>query len=202
MHESENQSEVAQSCPTLCDPMDCRLPGSSVHGIFQARVLEWGAIAFSEISEWPSPKKSTDNNAGEGVEKREPSCTVCGNVNWYGHYGRQYGDSSKKKLFLKNKTTTWSSNPTARCIPWGNKNWKRHMHPNVHCGLFTIVRTRKQPRCPSTYEWIKKLWYIYTQWSISHKKEHFWISSNGVVEPRAYYTEWSKSERERQNIVY
>ena len=35
-----------QSCPTLCDPVDCSLPGSSVHGIFQARVLEWGAIAF------------------------------------------------------------------------------------------------------------------------------------------------------------
>ena len=45
MHESE--SEVAQSCPTLSDPMDCSLPGSSVHGIFQARVLEWGSIAFS-----------------------------------------------------------------------------------------------------------------------------------------------------------
>ena len=40
-------SEVAQSCLTLSDPMDCSLPGSSVHGIFQARVLEWGAIAFS-----------------------------------------------------------------------------------------------------------------------------------------------------------
>ena len=38
-----------QSCPTLSDPVDCSLPGSSVHGIFQARVLEWGAIAFSEI---------------------------------------------------------------------------------------------------------------------------------------------------------
>ena len=36
-----------QSCPTLCDPMDCSLPGSSIHGIFQARVLEWGAIAIS-----------------------------------------------------------------------------------------------------------------------------------------------------------
>ena len=47
MHESE--SEVAQLCPTLSDPMDCSAPGSSVHGIFQARVLEWGAIAFSEI---------------------------------------------------------------------------------------------------------------------------------------------------------
>jgi len=44
----KSESEVAQSCQTLSDPTDCRLPGSSVHGIFQARVLEWGAIAFSE----------------------------------------------------------------------------------------------------------------------------------------------------------
>ena len=43
----KSESEVAQSCPTLRDPMDCSLPGSSVHGIFQARVLEWGAITFS-----------------------------------------------------------------------------------------------------------------------------------------------------------
>ena len=45
----KSESEVAQSCPTLSDPMDCSLPGSSVCGIFQARVLEWGAIAFSKI---------------------------------------------------------------------------------------------------------------------------------------------------------
>ena len=43
----KSESEVAQSCPTLSDPMECSLPGSSVHGIFQARVLEWVAIAFS-----------------------------------------------------------------------------------------------------------------------------------------------------------
>ena len=43
----KSESEVAQSCPTLSDPMDYSLPGSSVHGIFQAKVLEWGAIAFS-----------------------------------------------------------------------------------------------------------------------------------------------------------
>ena len=44
----KSESEVAQSCPTSSDAMDCSLPGSSVHGIFQARVLEWGAIAFSD----------------------------------------------------------------------------------------------------------------------------------------------------------
>ena len=43
----KSEREVAQSCPTFSDPMDCSLPGSSIHGIFQARVLEWGAMAFS-----------------------------------------------------------------------------------------------------------------------------------------------------------
>ena len=54
MHKSE--SEIAQLCQTLSDPMDCSLPGSSIHGIFQARVLEWGAIAFSQIYGYPPPK--------------------------------------------------------------------------------------------------------------------------------------------------
>ena len=48
----KSEREVAQSCPTLCDPMDCSLPGSSVCGIFQARVLEWGAITFSVNQNW------------------------------------------------------------------------------------------------------------------------------------------------------
>ena len=45
----KSESKVAQSCPTPSDPMDCSLPGSSIHRIFQARVLEWGAIAFSDF---------------------------------------------------------------------------------------------------------------------------------------------------------
>ena len=48
--ENESESEVTQSHPTLSDPMDCGLPGSSIHGIFQARVLEWVAISFSRGS--------------------------------------------------------------------------------------------------------------------------------------------------------
>ena len=47
----KSENEVAQSCPTLSDPMDCSLPGSSVHGIFQARVLEWDAISFSDMEQ-------------------------------------------------------------------------------------------------------------------------------------------------------
>ena len=52
----KSESEVAQSCSTLRDPMDCSLPGSSVHGILQARVLEWGAIAFSKREGREVPK--------------------------------------------------------------------------------------------------------------------------------------------------
>ena len=58
----KSESEVAQSCPTLRDPMDHSLPGSSVHGSFQARVLEWGAIAFSkEEMDEGSQKEQTSN---------------------------------------------------------------------------------------------------------------------------------------------
>ena len=53
----ESESEVTQSCPTLCDPMDCSLLGSSVHVIFQARVVEWGAIPFSVFPSTRSYRK-------------------------------------------------------------------------------------------------------------------------------------------------
>ena len=49
----KSEREVTQSCLTLCDPTDCSPPGSSIHGIFQARVLEWGAIAFSGAPKLP-----------------------------------------------------------------------------------------------------------------------------------------------------
>ena len=64
----KSESEVAQSCPTPSDPMDCSLPGSSVHGIFQARVLEWGATAFSAgISRvHQSPRGLFDRRIQEG----------------------------------------------------------------------------------------------------------------------------------------
>ena len=57
-------SEVAQLCLTLCDPMDCSLPGSSVHGIFQARVLDWVAISFSRGSSQPRDRTRVSCIAG------------------------------------------------------------------------------------------------------------------------------------------
>ena len=88
------KSEVSQLCLTLCDLMACSLPGSSVHGIFQARALEWVAISFS----------------------------------------------NPEKTMIQKDTYT----------------------PVFIATLFTIARTWKQPQCPSTEEWVKKLWHIYT----------------------------------------
>ena len=69
----KSESEVTRSCPTLHDPMDCSLPGSSIHGIFQARVLEWGAIAFSTLGNlpWPNPAIMVEgaHAMGEGLRR-------------------------------------------------------------------------------------------------------------------------------------
>ena len=82
----KSESKVAQSCPTLSDPMDCSLPGSSAHGIFQAGVLEWGAIAFSEIrasninhAYLPGFEQySQRNKHAEGLRQRVRSCSEMG----------------------------------------------------------------------------------------------------------------------------
>ena len=64
LEESENENEVAQSCPTLCDPVDCSPPGSSIHGILQARILEWVAIFFSRGSSQPRYRTQVSHIAG------------------------------------------------------------------------------------------------------------------------------------------
>ena len=80
----KSESEVTQSCPTLFETLDCSLPGSSVHGIFQARVLEWGAIAFSDAEAeapviWPLYAKcqltAKDPNARKEQGQEEKGMT-------------------------------------------------------------------------------------------------------------------------------
>ena len=61
---NESESEVVQSCPTLCDPMDCSPPGSSVHGILQVRILEWVTISFSRGSSQPRDQNQVSCIAG------------------------------------------------------------------------------------------------------------------------------------------
>ena len=72
--------EVIQWCPTLCDPMDCSLPGASLHGILQARVLEWVAISFSRGSSWPSDRTWVSRIAG----RRSNLCATWPEL-WWGY---------------------------------------------------------------------------------------------------------------------
>ena len=102
----KSESEVAQSCPTVSDPMDCSLPGSSIHRIFQARVLEWAAIAFSHC-------------IVHGVAKSPLSCIGEGNGNplqcscrdrgacWAAVYGVAQSRTQLKQL---------SSSSSNRCL--------------------------------------------------------------------------------------
>ena len=77
----ESESEVAQSCPTLCDPMDYSLPGSSVHGILQARTLEWFAMPFSRRSSQPRDWAWVSCTAGRlftiGATRETPVVLAC-----------------------------------------------------------------------------------------------------------------------------
>ena len=68
----KSESEVAQSCLTFSDPMDCSPPGSSIHGIFQARVLEWVAISFSRGSSWPRDQTQVLHIAGRLFNSKPP----------------------------------------------------------------------------------------------------------------------------------
>ena len=78
-------------------------------------------------------------------------------------------------------------------------SWKDTCTPMFIVALFTIPRTRKRPKCPSTEEWITKMWYIYTKeyYSAIKKEQNNAICSN-IVGPRDSHTEWNKSDRERQ----
>ena len=78
----KRESKVTQLCPTLSGPMDCSLPGSSAHGIFQARVLEWNAIAFSKYTEELYKKDlHYPNNHGGVINHLEPDILEC-EVKW------------------------------------------------------------------------------------------------------------------------
>ena len=115
---------------------------------------------------------------------------------------KQYRISLEK---TKNRVSIWSSNPTSGHISRKdrNSNLKRYMHPSVHRTLFTITRTWKQPKCPTTDDWLKKMWHIYTRMHTlmhththththtmeccSATKRHIVICSN-IDKHREYYT--------------
>ena len=117
---------------------------------------------------------------------------------------------AKTRLFFPNGMLHWSLGPLFKkqlgydpaitllgVYPEETKIEKDTCISMFIAGLVTIARTWKQPRCPST--WVNKevVVHIHNGILLSHKKESIWVSSDEVDEPRTYYTEWSKSERER-----
>ena len=133
------------------------------------------------------------------MEERETSCTVVGNVDWYSHYGEQYGDSFKK---LKIKLTYDWAIPLFSICP------EKIIIPENTCttmfiaALFIIARIWKQPKFPSTDELIK-MWYIYTMdnYSVITVNEtasfvEIWMGLTSIS------TEWSKPERKKQIYIY
>ena len=92
----KSEIEVIQSCPTLSDPMDYGLPGSSVHGIFQARVLEWGAIAFSQCMALTSKEKWRPGSCSQGLSLGRSSATYPKVDCWMGDF--EEGDGAGQIL--------------------------------------------------------------------------------------------------------
>ena len=143
-HCLKKKSEVAQSCPTLCDPMDCSSPGSSIHGIFQARVLEWSGLPFPFPDDLPDPGIDSgspalladalpseppgipDSSAGE-----ESSCKA-GDPGPIPGSGRSTGEGTGYPLFLGFSCD--SAGKESACKPgfdpWvGKMPWRRERLP-------------------------------------------------------------------------
>ena len=73
---TESESKVTQSCPSLCDPVDCSPPGSSVHGILQARILEWVAISFSRESSQPGIEPTSPAMQADTLTSEPPGMSL------------------------------------------------------------------------------------------------------------------------------
>ena len=109
------ESEVAQSCPTLSDPMDCSAPGSSVHEIFQAGVLEWGAIVCLHVYIWTSLVAQMVKRLSTMRETRIQS------LGWE--------DPLEKEMAIHSSTTAWKT-------PWTEEPGRRLLY----CRIWKTVK--------------------------------------------------------------
>ena len=118
----EYRSEVAQSCPTLCDPMDCSLPGSSVPGILQARILEWVAISFSRGSSRPRDRTQVSRDGGRcfnlwATREAKSTCNS-GDLSSIPGSGRSPGEGNGNPLQY-----SCMENPMDGGARWATKSW-------------------------------------------------------------------------------
>ena len=159
--------------------------------------LQWGIT--SHRLEWASSENLQTISAGEGVEKREPSCPVGGNVNWHSHYGEQYGGSLNLKIVLPYDPAI----PLLGIYPEKTIIQKDTCTPMFIAALFTIARLWKQPKCPLTDEWIKKMWYIYTMeyYSALKRNEIGSLVETWMVLETVIQSEVSQKEKNKYRIL-
>ena len=136
------------------------------------------------------------------MEKREPSCTTGGNVNWYSCYGERYGGSLKK---LKIELPYDPAIPLLGIYPEKRQiNLKRHMHPSVHSSTVYNSQDMETTQVPATDNWLRRCGvytHTHTKWNISHKKEGNIVIWSNMDRPREYHIKWSKSEKDKYNIT-
>ena len=106
----------------------------------------------------------------------------------------------------KSTTTIWPSNSTPGYIKkkqTQNTNSKTYIHPNVHSRVITIAKIWRQPKCHSTYEWIKKMWYVlYTmEYYSSIKNDEILPFCNNMGGLGGHYTQWNKSEKDKYCMI-
>ena len=115
----KSESEVTQLCLTLCDPIDCSLPGSSIHGIFQARILEWVAISFSRAIRWGRDEKENLSSLVAQMVK----CLPIMRETRVQSLGQE--DLLKKEMAAHSRSLAWKSHgrrSLADYSPWGCKS--------------------------------------------------------------------------------
>ena len=128
--------QVAQSCPTLCDPIDCSLPGSSAHGILQARVLEWVAVSFSRRSSQPRDRTWVSRIAGRHF-------TI-----WAKLMGQTHVFCVAGRFFTT--STTWEALPSPLPLPKAEQWCKSLQGHCVSPSLITDLLRKQEPRTSST----------------------------------------------------
>ena len=143
----KSESEVAQSCPTLSDLMNCSPPGSSIHGIFQARVLEWGAIAFSRPVQQEDPKPMISKNPTKQSSKIALHCDP-GLVS-PNHEQINKGRQTRTPKYMRNASTLRQTETHGRKQLWGRVQEKENIqisngnNPREACEDFETTKLKQ-----------------------------------------------------------